>query len=454
MLQLSILTRFFETSTFGEYAVLNLSIEVFSAISLGGISTYLIHRKNISDKGRSTVFFIALATGVLTFLIAKMASPFILALFSYEYLTDYLEVLSVLLLIHAVSAQYESIAVVNFEHTALAKIEIAARCIAFGVAMLTIELQLLCLVIASITHSLSKMLLLMFSFSTSSKLKPEFDFIEAKRAWRYGIYNVGSQFLNLLRRQIDIIVLASTLNTSELGIYHVLRQLAARPGQSLQPIVRRITMPLMSEVQQGASQLQQLYYDTFLVFCFVMSFIYTPLIIFSNEITLLFFGEKYAPYHLILALLSVFWLIRIVGPTTMGTLVQTTGHTHLTFYWNLWTLPVSAIVMYISSLYGIYLLCASLIAFQLALFYLSNRTITNKIIEIQFSKLAWIFFITTFPFVLSSLFIRIPSFYFDISYISTIIILLIVGTSSAVSLLLTYKINDTVREAINRLKGA
>lgn len=454
MLQLSILTRFFETATFGEYAVLNLSIEIFSAVSLGGISTYLVHRKDISSRGRNTVFYLALTTGLISFLIVSALAHTILSLFSYSYLSIYLELLAVLLIIHAISAQYEAVAIISYEHSKLARVEITSRIIAFVVAMLTIEFQLMCLVIAAITHSLTKMLFLMLSFSEVSKLKFEFEKAEAKRAWRYGIYNIGSQFLNLIRRQVDILILAMTLNTSELGIYHVLRQLAARPGQSLQPIIRRVTMPLMSEVQNNSEKLRQLYYDTFVSFSFVMSFLYVPLIVFSSAITLLFFGDKYVSYHQILGLLSIFWFVRIVAPTTMGTLVQSTGHTHLTFYWNIAMLPMSVIVMYVSSLNGIYSLCIALIIFQLMLFFLANELITKKIIKTSFTILTKLLIVTFGPFLFANLIFAFIMFDNGNSWIQAFVELSVSGLMSVLIFSILYLRNVTIGASIRRLKKA
>lgn len=452
MLQLGILAREFEPSVFGQFALLNISIEIFTALSFGGMSNYLVYNRDVGQQGRNTVYFLTFALGLLCMSVVYVLAPFIMGLFGQSVLHEELRVLAVLLVISSVASQYEALGIKNFQHPVIAKVDIVSRSAGFVAAMLTKDLQLFCLVIATITVAVFRLLIISFIFSRYSKFSLTWDSTIAKDAMHFGKFNIGSKFMNVIRKQLDTLILGIILPVSELGIYHILKQLASKPGQAIQPIISKIAMPVFSEVQSDKPKLKALYLDMFLVTSLILTIIYAPIIWFSGDLTLLVFGDKYAEHHVILSILGAFWFIRIAGPTVMGALVQGTGNPKLTFNWNLVTLPISILTITISSYFGVYWLCYSLLGLQLILLPLSNHFVVRNIIDV---KALDIVKLISVPLTIFSAFLVSLSLGFALPQLAVLppfVILAVVGFLELFLLFVLYRKLEYFSVPLNRLK--
>ena len=59
MVQLAILVRILAPEVFGQFAVVNMVIEVFVAFALGGISNFLIYKRDADQATSNAVYYLA-----------------------------------------------------------------------------------------------------------------------------------------------------------------------------------------------------------------------------------------------------------------------------------------------------------------------------------------------------------------------------------------------------------
>jgi hypothetical protein len=85
------------------------------------------------------------------------------------------------------------------------------------------------------------------------------------------------------------------------------------------------------------------------------------------EVIELFYGMKNSQASLYLVPLCLFWSIRYMAGGLVGPLVQVLGKTKLDFYWNLATLGLFAIALFISAQHGILVLAYTMAIIQIAL---------------------------------------------------------------------------------------
>ena len=69
MLQLAILSRQFPSEIFGQFAVINVFVEIFTALATGGIASYLMYRKDLNQVEKNSVYALAMLFGLFCFLI-------------------------------------------------------------------------------------------------------------------------------------------------------------------------------------------------------------------------------------------------------------------------------------------------------------------------------------------------------------------------------------------------
>ncbi|WP_288389320.1 oligosaccharide flippase family protein [uncultured Alteromonas sp.] len=385
MVQLAILVRILAPEVFGQFAVVNMVIEVFVAFALGGISNFLIYKRDADQATSNAVYYLALGIGVAFSLLLFVFTPFIASALGYESIIQELRLATLLLVVSSLSSQYQAVGMKHFKHQHIAQIDIVAKLVSFGFAISFPELELLCLVGAVVIYQVLKLIGFMVFLGSYVNLSLAINSSIYREAFNYGIFDFGSQALNIIRKQLDVMILAITLPSSEMGIYHVIKQLASRPAQALQPIIGKVALPAFAEVKNDKDRFARVYKDFYFVQLFVLAFIYVPVIIASELVTTLFFGESYAQYSLVLSLLAGFWFIRVAASNLVGPLVQSTGLTKRNFMWNVYVMGPNALVIYVSSMYGVEALVMSMAVFQLFLFPVVNYYFIKFITGVGFS---------------------------------------------------------------------
>lgn len=385
MAQLAILVRILAPAVFGQFAVVNMVIEVFVAFALGGISNFLVYKKNADQPTSNAIYFLALGIGATFSLVLFLLTPFLATALGYESIVQELRLATVLLVISSIASQYQAVGMKNFHHQRVAQVDIFAKVLSFVFAISFSHLELLCLVGATIVYQLARLVGFMMVLGREVNLTTKVNTAIYREVFNYGIFDFGSQALNILRRQLDVIILAVTLPSNELGVYHVIKQLASRPAQALQPIIGKVALPAFAEVKENETRLARVYKDFFILQLFVLAIIYIPVIIASDLVTALFFGSDFVQHSWVLSILSIFWFIRVASSNLVGPLVQATGFTKRNFLWNVILLLPNTLVIYASSQYGVVALVSAMAVFQLILFPIVNYYFILFITNVSFS---------------------------------------------------------------------
>ncbi|GAA0856957.1 hypothetical protein GCM10009114_20820 [Aliiglaciecola litoralis] len=452
LLQLAILARYIETAVFGQFAILNVFVEIFAAVALGGISNYLMHNRAVTENERNTIFLLSIIVGLISFFVVLIVAYPFLYLINQVELIHPLSILSVLLIIHAVGSQYQTLALLSFKHHTLAKIDIFSRVIAFIVALLTMDLGLYCLIGAALSFQFTRLLAIFIAFSDIANLTLSWQPSILKNAIRFGMYDLGGQWLNITRRQIDTIILSMILPLQDLGAYHLIKQLASKPAQAIQPIVNKLALPLFSHVQESQERFVTAYYDIFRVQAFVLSLFYAPLVGASHFALYVIYGEELASHYTpVLAALSLFWFVRTASSNLNGPVVQVSGKTHLSFYWNLYILPLNAIVMYFSSGFGIFTLVTSMLIFQLLCVPAAQYFVINKVLNVQIGRVVWMMIKPMSILVLGIYAVSIVIAQLDMG--NFLVSLCVYGISFSVLTFAIYEFDKSIKNSLENLKN-
>ena len=121
MAQLAILVRILAPAVFGQFAVVNMVIEVFVAFALGGISNFLVYKKNADQPTSNAIYFLALGIGAIFSLVLFLLTPFLATALGYESIVQELRLATVLLVISSIASQYQAVGMKNFHHQRVAQ---------------------------------------------------------------------------------------------------------------------------------------------------------------------------------------------------------------------------------------------------------------------------------------------------------------------------------------------
>lgn len=451
MAQLAFLVRIIAPSVFGQFAVVNMVIEVFVAFALGGISNFLIFKRDADQRTSNSIYYLALGIGTVFSIILFLLTPIIASALGYESIVQELRLATLLLVVSSLSSQYQAVGMKHFKHQSIAQIDIAAKLLSFCFAISFPELELLCLVGAVIIYQVTKLMGFMLFLGKYVNLSLSTNSAIYREAFNYGIFDFGSQAINIIRKQLDVMILAITLPSSEMGVYHVIKQLASRPAQALQPIIGKVALPAFAEVKESKERFMRVYKDFYFLQLFVLAFIYVPVIVASELVATLFFGESYAQYSLVLSLLASFWFIRVAASNLVGPLVQSTGLTKRNFMWNIYVMVPNALVIYVSSMFGVEALVLSMAIFQLVLFPIVNFYFIKYItgVEFSYSLKSMLILVLAFSIPLVLFYVFLVPFIPDLWFMQEASV---AALTVVVALVLYFQYSE-VKHSIKRVKG-
>jgi O-antigen/teichoic acid export membrane protein len=190
----------------------------------------------------------------------------------------------------------------------------------------------------------------MFFFVIKKQHKVSFHFLisEIKPFLKIGIYQTGGQIANYFSTQLDVMIIGKVLGTEALGVYNLAKNLAMRPAQVINPIVTKISAPVLSKIQNDPNLLKRWYLQIIKSLSFVNFPIYFFMTISSMSIIKIIYDIDSREMSFILSILSVYYMLRSIG-NPLGGLVIATGRTDLEFYWNIGMLIIFPVFVYIGS---------------------------------------------------------------------------------------------------------
>ncbi|AXF76375.1 lipopolysaccharide biosynthesis protein [Erwinia tracheiphila] len=334
--QLSVLARRLEAHELGILAIINAILAVAMVLQDMGMSSYIVHRQNITRKEQSTIYwvnvFLSLLTGLLLILLAWPIAFF----YHIAQLTGLIMLTSLNFLVLGSLSQYQAHFIKAKRVLVLAKIEMATKLVAFlfTVALLyltsfTVSAVILGLFISAVLRILSMIIL------GDKSWRPTFEFDKATffSSIRYGAYQLGSQTINQLRTQADSVIVGKVMGADMLGIYSLAKELVLQPLKLVTPVINRLALPHFAEKQHEPAQLQQLFLKgTFMIMLF-SSLMYLAIGIMSPVIVRFLYGSAHETVAQLIPLMLLFGMLRPIGGLT-GAIAQANGQTNIEFWWN------------------------------------------------------------------------------------------------------------------------
>lgn len=350
LLQISVLARYLAPEDFGLMALATVVIGFSRIFSDMGVSNAIIHHQNTSHEQLSSLYWLNIAVGISLFLLVSIASPWISLFYDEPRLTELLIILSLSFIILAIGNQYRILFQKDLQFNLMAKIEIVAAAGAFVVAVVCAiaGFGVYSLVNATLASTIiASALYLFFGISTH---RPSFIFRydETKKYLGFGMYQTGQSTLNYFNSQFDVILIGKLLGAEALGIYSLVKQLAMRPAQIINPIITKVTFPILAKFQNDTDALKGVYLKTINYISSVNFPIYMLIAVLAEPIVIIMFGEEWRKAAPVLQILAVYFMIRSIG-NPIGSLVMATGKVHREFWWNVGMFAVFPVSIYIGS---------------------------------------------------------------------------------------------------------
>lgn len=351
LLQVSILTRYLDKAEFGIVAICTLFIG-FSQIFMDlGFSIGIIHKQDITSQQYSSLFWLNIFSGIVITGILYTISPVIADAYNTPSLTNILSLLSFTILFSSIGNQHRTVQQKFMRFKYISVIEILASVLTLVVAILLVTngYGIYSLVYSTLFNILFANLLFFFigiykdrNISFHFSLKDTYPFL------KIGIFSVGTQVLDYLSREIDVILISITLGKEILGVYSLCKKLVLSVYAAITPILTKVLAPTFAYIQDDISHVRKIYYDvieTISIFNFPIYFLIS---IFSYGVINFLYGANYTESSLVLSLLSIYYGYLSTG-SPVGSLQAALGRTDTGFYWTIVRIVLNTLAILIGS---------------------------------------------------------------------------------------------------------
>ncbi|HIF6376641.1 oligosaccharide flippase family protein [Klebsiella pneumoniae] len=337
IIQVSILAHKLALGELGLLAIVNTVLMIAMILQDMGMSSYIVHKQNLSRRQQSTIFWINLSLSLIAGLIVFAFSWPLAIFYQMSQLEPLIMLASINFLFLGALSQYQAHYIKAKRMILLSKIEMTAKLISFAcvVGMLYLsDLRTSAVIIGLIINALIRLLLMSTLGERSWTPSLAFELSIFRDVFKYGIYQLGSQIINQLRTQLDIIIIGKVLGGDSLGLYSLAKDLIMQPLKLVSPVINRLALPRFAEVQNDSANLGNAFLKGTCVIASFSAVMFVCIYIFSPAIITMLYGSNRLSIVEILPFMILFGMLRPMGGLT-GAIAQANGKTHVEFYWNI-----------------------------------------------------------------------------------------------------------------------
>lgn len=354
ILRLSILTRLLEKSDFGLMAILSMIIEIVVTFSNLGFATAIMHKLDLTRKEFCSLYWIQfIVLGICYLLIISVAYP-VSAFYGEPQLLYMLPLAGLGIIFNSIGNFYSTIFQKNMDFKFLSIRNVVASVLSLTIAVI---LALNGFGVYSLVFSelLNALIFNIWNFSYGQRyIKIQFfiSFKLVKPLVKIGLYQTGTQFLDLLSSRVDIFIISKFLGTEILGMYNIAKSLVLKVVTIINGITNTVALPFFSKIQDDENLLRHNY----LKVMNLLSHIDFPICILIGSMSFfivpVLYGSSYEEIIPVVALLSVWSMLCCVG-NPVGNIIQATGQTKQSFKYTVYRMFIVFPCVIISSQYGI-----------------------------------------------------------------------------------------------------
>lgn len=353
ILKLSILTRFLDKSDFGLIAIIVLVIGFTNIFADLGISVALFSKKDISKKEYSSLYWVSIILSIGLYIAVSIAAPLVATFYKLPELKILIPIMALDLIIATVGRQFRILSQKQLKFKQLSVIEIISASVSISVSfyLASNHYGVWSLVYSNLCASLITSFLLVVIGIRSHPIILYLNIREGKPFYKIGIYQTGSQILDYLAGQLDILIIGKLMGPSELGIYNLIKQLVMRLYGLINPIVMKIAIPTLVQFNDNFFLLKKKYIDLLKLIAFLNFTIYSLLALVSKEVLVIIYGPEYQEYYFILQILCLWGAIMSVM-SAASSIVSVTGRTNIGFRWTIVRIIINPLFIIIGSYFG------------------------------------------------------------------------------------------------------
>lgn len=379
-----ILARLLSPDDYGIIAMPAIFLALAQVLIDSGFANALIRKQDLDDKDLSTAFYFNIFVGVISYIILFLSSPLIASFFKTPILSQLLKVTALVVFLNSLGIVQQALMTKRMDFKTQAIITMVSTLISGvgGVWMAYNGYGVWSLVFQQVSAALFRVVLL-WIFGKWHPL-----WIWSHESFQY-LWNFGSKvviigFLDSIYDNVYAFVIGKVYNAKDLGNYTRAQQFADLPIKNLNGIIQRVTLPLLSEIQDDNARLSVIYLKLIRLTSLLIIPLMFVLAAMASPLILALLGDEWIGCVVLFQILCVAKIWTPFNAININ-LLQVKGRTDLQLKLEIAKKSFVTVVL-VATMFGNIFLFVGGYAFCTFVAFIINTYYTKQIIGVSFLK--------------------------------------------------------------------
>lgn len=316
--------------SFGLVAMAGSFIGFASVFSDMGLSMALIQDQKSGEQQYQSVFMINLFLGVLLTVLVAATSPLIAAFYGDDRLLPLTLMLSLTFILGAP----------NFIQLMILRKALEFRIIAIAETISTLLSGLVAIflayrgagVYAIIIQTLLYKLLFILVLWNYSQWRPTFSFKRGglKKMFQFSAYNMGTEIMEFIAKNIDNILIGRYIGSAALGMYDYAYKVMLSPNIFISSAISSVLFPAFSKIKEDKEAIKKMFLKAQRILVLINVPAMLGLMVLAEEFILSILGEAWLEMTTVLQILAFVGAQKSIG-ALLNNLYMSMGRTDLSF---------------------------------------------------------------------------------------------------------------------------
>jgi PST family polysaccharide transporter len=348
-----LLARLLDPEAYGLIAMVTAIIGIGEVFRDFGLSMAAVQSKTLSKRERDNLFWANTLIGLLLTAVVFFSAPLVAGFYGEPALLPITQALSLTFLLNGLSTQYRANLSRGLSFFRLNLSEILAQAVGLGagIAVALAGYGFWALVAQQVSQALFAFVFLLIM----SPWLPGWVHRDAPigRFVGFGMNLAGVQLLTYVSKNVNSVIIGSTLGAAPLGLYNRAFQLLTLPLNQINAPATRVALPVLSRIQDDAVRFKAFILRGQILLLHLVAFIFAFTTALASPLIVLVLGSQWTGAAPIFQILAVGGVFQAASYATYWVFLAK-GLTRQNLYYSLVSRTVMIALILVGSLWGLY----------------------------------------------------------------------------------------------------
>lgn len=379
-----IMARLLTPKDYGLVGMVAIFIAVSQSLVDSGFSQALIRKQNRTETDNSTVFYFNIVVGALLYFILFAIAPWVADFYDSPELTALMRVVCLSVVFNSFVVVQRALLTVNIDFKTQAKASLTAAIVSgiVGISMAYSGFSYWSIVAQQLVNlGLNTLLLWIFA-----RWRPRliYSWNSFRELFTFGSKLMASGLLDVIYRNMYLLVIGKVFTASSLGYYTRAHQFAEFPSSNLTGIIQRVTYPVLCQIQNDDERLALIYRRFLRVSAFLIFPLLVGLSAVAEPFILLLLKEQWLFASTLLQIICFGMMWYPIHAINLN-LLQVKGRSDLFLRLEIIKKILAVIILCITVPMGLIAMCVGQI-FSSIICLIINTHYTGKLIQVGFLR--------------------------------------------------------------------